>query len=33
MYWEYANEQKIYVYGKNVLKGLSVPAPGLYTCI
>ena len=31
--WEYANGQKNYVYGKNVLRGLSDPAPGLYTCI
>ena len=28
--WEYANGQKIYVFEKNVLRGLSAPAPGLY---
>ena len=27
-YWEYANGQKTYVYEKNVLSGLSVPARG-----
>ena len=32
--WEYANGQKIYVNeNKNVLRGLSAPAPGLYTRI
>ena len=31
--WEYANGQKIYVKENNVLRGVSTPAPGLYTCI
>ena len=28
--WEYANGQKIQYMGKNVSRGLSAPAPGLY---
>ena len=31
--WEYANGQKIYVFEKNVPRGLSAPAPGLYTSV
>ena len=30
---KWTNGQKIYVYEKNVLRGLSAPAPGLYTAV